>query len=142
MKHPIIFFDGVCGLCNNIVQFVLNRDKKGLFHFSQLQSAFAQKILPQYGGRPQEMNTLYVLKDLDTDQPVLLSKSSAACYVLSQLGGIYWLLSLGIIFPRFLRDFVYDRVAKNRYRFFGKKDVCMLPQEGWMARFIEDTQSS
>ena len=132
--NPIIFFDGVCGLCNGVVLFVLQKDKHKRFHFSPLQSPFALEELPKHGGDPQSLNTFYVLKDSGE----LLSKSTAALYVLSQLGGIYRILSLGRFFPRFFRDFCYDLIAQNRYRFFGKKEVCMLPEEDWMERFIEE----
>ena len=132
----IIFFDGICALCNGLVLFVLQRDPEKRFHYSPLQSEYAKKRLPQHGGDPEALNTFYVLSDPD-GSPQLLQKSSAALYVLSQLGGFWKILSLGRIFPRFFRDFVYDLVAKNRYRLFGKKEVCMLPEPGWTERFIE-----
>ena len=134
----IIFFDGICGLCNSSVLFILKRDTNNRFLYSPQQSAYAQEVLPRYGGNPQELNTIYVLKDADSDQPTLLTKSSAACYVLSELGGVWKLLSYGRLLPRFLRDFVYDCVAKTRYQFFGKKEVCMLPEPGWSEKFREE----
>ena len=136
--NPIIFFDGVCGLCNGVVLFVLKRDQKELFHFSPLQSPFALEFLPKYGGNPQELNTFYVIKNPNGAHPELLSKSTAALYVLSNLGGVYRILSLARFLPRFFRDFCYDIIAKNRYRIFGKKEVCMLPEENWLPRFIEE----
>ena len=134
----IIFFDGVCGLCNHSVLFVLKRDTRNRFLYSPQQSAYAQKTLPKYGGNPQDLNTIYVLKDAESENPILLTKSSAACYILSELSGGWRLLSYGRFLPRFLRDFVYDCVAKTRYRFFGKKEVCMLPEPGWAEKFREE----
>ena len=134
----IIFFDGVCGLCNSSVLFVLKRDANNRFLYSPQQSAYAQEILPKYGGNPQALNTIYVLKDAESKQPSLLKKSTAACYVLSELGGGWKILSYGRFIPRFLRDFVYDCVAKTRYRFFGKKEVCMIPEPDWVEKFRED----
>lgn len=136
--NPIIFFDGVCGLCNGVVLFVLQKDKREHFHFSPLQSPFALDILPKHGGDPQALNTFYVLKNPNAPQPELLSKSTAALYVLSELGGIYRILSYARFLPRFFRDFCYDIIAKNRYRFFGKKESCMLPEQNWLSRFIEE----
>ena len=134
----IIFFDGVCGLCNHSVLFILKRDTNNRFVYSPQQSAYAQDVLPKYGGNPQELNTIYVLKDSESDTPTLLTKSAAACYILSELGGGWKILSYGRFLPRFLRDFVYDCVAKTRYRFFGKKEVCMLPEPGWAEKFREE----
>ena len=137
----ILFFDGVCGLCNHSVLFVLARDTNKIFHYSPLQSPFALDILPTYGGDPAALNTVYVLKNPFSEQPELLQKSSAACYVLSELGGLWSIFALGRFLPRFFRDFLYDCVAKTRYSLFGKKEVCMLPEEDWMERFIEDIPS-
>ncbi|MAA78828.1 MAG: thiol-disulfide oxidoreductase [Deltaproteobacteria bacterium] len=134
----IIFFDGVCGLCNHSVLFVLKRDRNNRFLYSPQQSPYAQEILPKYGGNPQNLNTIYVLKDAESEQPTLLKKSTAACYILSELGGGWRLLSYGRFLPQFLRDFAYDCVAKTRYRFFGKKEVCMLPEAGWTEKFLEE----
>ena len=134
----IIFFDGVCGLCNHTVLFVLARDKNHTFHYSPLQSPYALYSLPKHGGDPKALNTIYVLKNPQSENPELLQKSSAACYVLSQLGGGWSILALGRYLPRFFRDFIYDCVAKTRYRFFGKKEVCMLPEPGWAELFLEE----
>ena len=134
----VIFFDGVCGLCNHSVLFILQRDHKDRFLYSPLQSPYALDLLPKYGGNPQELNTIYVLKDMNSDTPILLEKSAAACYILSELGGLWGVISYGRWLPRFLRDFVYDCVAKTRYRFFGKKEVCMLPEPGWSEKFREE----
>jgi predicted DCC family thiol-disulfide oxidoreductase YuxK len=136
--NSVIFFDGVCGLCNHLVLFVLKRDKKKIFRYSPLQSKYALDVLPKYGGDPKSLNTFYLLKEPDSEHPILLKKSAAACYVLSELGGFWKLISYGRFFPRLIRDLVYDCVAKTRYRFFGKKEVCMLPEPGWSDRFLEE----
>ena len=136
--NSIVFFDGVCGLCNHIVLFVLKRDNKKIFQYAPLQGAYALNILPKHGGDPQSLNTFYLLINADSENPVLLQKSDAACHVLSELGGIWKIFSYGRIFPRFIRDFIYTCVAKTRYRFFGKKEVCMLPEPGWADRFLEE----
>ena len=136
---PIIFFDGVCGLCNHVVLFVLKRDQKGFFRFAPLQGDYARSELPKFGGEPEELNTFYVLTFDSSGTPNLLDKSTAACYVLSELGGFWKVLSTGKILPKILRDMIYSLVAKTRYRFFGKKEVCMIPEPEWTERFVEDS---
>ncbi|MEC7985911.1 MAG: DCC1-like thiol-disulfide oxidoreductase family protein [Myxococcota bacterium] len=137
VQNPIIFYDGVCGLCNHVVQFTLKRDKKGMFRYAALQSAFAEEILPPYGGKPKDLNTLYVLVGHPESKAQLLHKSTAALFVLRNLGGFWRLLSLGRILPTFLRDFMYDMVARSRYSIFGKQDSCMLPKPEWSDRFLD-----
>lgn len=138
----IIFFDGICGLCNHSVLFILKRDKHNRFVYSPLQSPYALELLPKHGGNPQELNTIYVIKDADSNAPVLLEKSAAACYIFSELGGLWSIIGYGRFLPRFVRDFVYDCVAKTRYRFFGKKEVCMLPEPGWADKFREEVSTT
>ena len=136
-QNPIIFYDGICGLCNHVVQFTLERDKKGLFHYAALQSQFAKDTLPQYGGKPEDLNTFYVLVNPTQTDAHLLEKSSAALYVLRNLNGFWPILGIGVIIPKFIRDFIYDRVAQSRYKMFGKQDACMLPAPEWMERFLD-----
>jgi predicted DCC family thiol-disulfide oxidoreductase YuxK len=138
MSHPIILYDGVCGLCNRMNQFVLRRDPDGIFRFASLQSPFAARILSRHGANPQDLDTVYVVVNLDLTkhdpahaaQPDerLLARSDAVLFVLKQLGGIWKVLGFLLqLLPRVLRDSAYRLVARNRYRIFGRSETCILP---------------
>ena len=117
---PIIFFDGVCGLCNKSVDFIIRHDQKHIFSFAPLQGETAAKTLP-----PQDTANLDTLVLLD--EKGLHYRSSAALRIAMRLGGALKLFSIFFIIPKFVRDPAYNLVAKNRYRIFGKKDSCRLP---------------
>lgn len=127
----IILFDGVCNLCNGAVQYVIRRDVKGIFKFASLQSE-AGKVLLVKSGLPA--NHLKSFVYLHNNQ--FYTQSTAALKVARQLKGPVRLLYSFIIIPKFIRDFVYDLIARNRYRLFGRKDACMLPSPGLQQRFI------
>ncbi len=129
---PILFFDGVCGLCDRLVQFVLRRDRRARFRFAALQSAVATQTLGHFGKDPEDLDTVYVL----TDDERLLQKGRAIFYVLAQLGLPWSMLCLFSILPTVVIDWFYDRVAKNRYRIFGKRESCRLPAGDERARFL------
>ena len=148
MSHHILLYDGVCGLCNRMVQFVLKRDRNGIFRFASLQSAVATRILARHGVNAADLDTVYVVVNGDPgeiDQPagqrddqILLSRSDAVLFVLTQLGGLWG--TAGRIFrflPRGLRDWAYRVVARTRYRIFGRYDSCPLPTEATRARFLD-----
>jgi predicted DCC family thiol-disulfide oxidoreductase YuxK len=148
MPHPIILYDGVCGLCNRMNQFVLRRDPEGIFCFASLQSSFAASILPRHGADPKDLDSVYVVVNRDSikrertneGQPDerLLTRSDAVLFVLKQLGGIWKLLSLFLqLLPRVLRDAAYRLVARNRYRLFGRFESCMLPSPENRNRFLD-----
>ncbi len=129
---PILFFDGECNLCNGLVQFVLKHDKKKIFFFSTLQSAAgkeAKASAPNAVGRNSDTFILYY-------NSAYYSRSSAALHVFRLLGGIWAGLFIGIIVPRILRDWVYNLVSRNRYKWFGKRDSCMVPTPDIVARFL------
>ncbi len=137
-KH-IIFFDGVCGFCNRFIQFVLENDKGDLFNFASLQSEFANATLAKRGFNTADLNTVYLISNYGTDTEKVLTKSDAIIFVASQLRG--WKKPFATIFgyfPKPLRDFGYDIVAKIRYRLFGKLEQCMLPSPESRVKFIED----
>lgn len=119
-EKPIIFFDGVCGLCNRTVDFLIRHDKERLFIFAPLQGETASKILAT--SLTDEPDTI-VCKDGQK----LYYKSEAVLHILIKIGGIWRLAALGYIVPKFIRDFFYDIVANNRYKVFGKKESCRLP---------------
>lgn len=129
-KSPIIFFDGVCNLCNGAVNFIIDRDKEGYFKFAPLQSTAAEKHLPRSA-----------TKDLDSialwDAGKLYSKSSAALKIARQLDGAWKFLYVFMIIPKFIRDFIYDYIAKNRYKWYGKSESCRMPTQEIKNRFLE-----
>ena len=128
---PIIFFDGVCNLCNSSVQFVIKKDKENKFRFASLQSEAGQEILQQFNLSQNDFNSFILLED-----GKLYTRSTAALRVLSQLKGWKWSRVFNWV-PRFLRDGVYNVIARNRYKWFGKRDSCMLPTENLVSRFLK-----
>jgi len=135
--HPILLYDGVCGLCNRLVQFILRRDRNAAFQFASLQSPFAARILARHGVNPADLDTVYLVINHDEADESLLARSDAVRYVLRQLGG-FWRFAESVLacLPRPLCDWGYRVVARNRYRIFGRYDVCPLPSEAVRGRFI------
>lgn len=135
--RPIVFYDGVCGLCNRLNQFVLRRDRKARFQFAALQSAFARETLSRYGRDPEDLDTLYLVTDYGTSSERLFWKSRAALRVLRELGGAWsWTRVLSLL-PTALLDLGYDIIARLRYRVFGKSESCVIPRPEQRDRFIE-----
>lgn len=139
MSHPILIYDGVCGLCNRFVQFILRRDRNAIFRFAWLQSAPAARILARHGvANPSHLETVYVTLNHELPDERLLSRSAAVLFVLKQLGRPWrstaFLLQLT---PNFLRDAAYNAVARHRYRIFGRSEICMLPHDQDRSRFLD-----
>jgi len=136
--RPILLYDGICGLCNRFVQFILRRDSKGTFLFAPLQSALAARILARHGANAGDLDAAYVVLDHQLPGERLLSRSDAARFVLSQIGGGWaGLAALSRILPRAAREAGYRLVARNRYRIFGRYDECMLPSPEARTRFLD-----
>lgn len=131
-RDRIVLFDGVCNLCDGFVQFVIKRDPKALFSFGTLQSASTRTLLHGNELRPEDLKTVIYLKEGRT-----MFRSTAALNILKDMGGL-WSLCYGfMIIPKFIRDGVYDWIAKNRYKWFGQKNVCMIPTPELRSRFID-----
>lgn len=135
---PIIFFDGVCGLCDRFVDFVIARDRKGVYRFAPLQGEtyaahFGSQGLRGSQGPPSTDAPSTVLL---AEGPVLKARSDATLRILAGLGGPWRLAGLLLLIPRTLRDGVYDFVAARRYRWFGKKESCRLPTPEERGRFL------
>ncbi|HEY5883983.1 MAG TPA: thiol-disulfide oxidoreductase DCC family protein [Pyrinomonadaceae bacterium] len=135
--NPIVLYDGVCGLCNRLNQFLLKRDKHDRLRFASLQSSLAESLTLRHGANPKDLDTVYVVVDHGQPTEHLLSRSDAIIYVLTQLGGIWKGIGLARILPKALRNVFYEIVAKNRYRVFGKHDSCMLPDPKHKQKFLE-----
>ena len=135
--NPIVFYDGVCGLCNSLVQFLLKRDRHARLRFASLQSDFAAKVLNRHGIDPKDLDTVHVVIDYERPEERVLNRSDAVLRAGRELGGAWPLLvNVARVIPRPLRDLVYRFVARNRYRVFGKYDTCMLPDPSQQHRFL------
>jgi predicted DCC family thiol-disulfide oxidoreductase YuxK len=141
-SNPIVLYDGVCGLCNRLVQFLIKRDREERLRFASLQSDFAVSLLRRHGRNADALDTFYLVLDHGTPSERLFARSEAALTLLPQLGGIWKLLAVGRLLPRFLRDAIYDLIARSRYRVFGKYDTCMLPDPKHAKRFMETGASA
>jgi predicted DCC family thiol-disulfide oxidoreductase YuxK len=130
--QKIVLFDGVCNLCSSSVQFILKRDKKNQFLFGSLQGNYGQENLKRFNLPQDEFNSFMLVEG---DQ--LYTKSTGALRMLKHLGGGWQLLYAFIIVPKFIRDAVYSFIAKNRYRWFGKREECWLPKPEWKKRFLD-----
>lgn len=126
-SSKIILFDGVCNLCNDTVNFVIKKDKRNVFKFATLQSQFAEG----FGFDPKKMDSIILI-----DGNKHYSKSTAALHIAKNLSGAYPLLFGFIILPKFFRDWVYNYIAKNRYKWFGKKESCMIPTPELQDKFL------
>ena len=131
-ERPIVLFDGVCNLCNSAVQFIIKRDKKKQFLFASLQGKTGQELLRKFKLPIDDLNS-FILVEGDN----FYSRSTGALRMLKKLGSAWKLLYGFIIVPKFIRDAVYDWIANNRYKWFGKKNECMIPTLELKARFLD-----
>jgi predicted DCC family thiol-disulfide oxidoreductase YuxK len=127
----IILFDGICNLCNGSVRFIIKRDPVGYFKFSSLQSNVGKNLLEKYKV-PNDINSFILL-----DNTHVYTKSSAALRVCLRLNGLWKILIVFIIIPKPIRDFIYDVIANNRYKWFGKSDHCKIPSPDEKERFFD-----
>jgi predicted DCC family thiol-disulfide oxidoreductase YuxK len=130
-NKSIILFDGVCNLCTASVQFIIKRDPEAKFLFTSIQQADSD-LLPS--GFTREVLTLESILLLEQDK--LFMRSTAALKIARKLNALWPLLYVFILIPAFIRDPIYNFIARNRYRWFGKQDQCMLPTEELKSRFI------
>lgn len=128
----IILFDGVCNLCNASVQFVIKRDTKDVFRFVPLQSDLGNKILNHIGINREQTDSIVLYEP----GKAYFYKAEAALKIINEFGGLYYLLNILQIFPKFISNAVYDYIAKNRYRWYGKQESCMMPTPELAAKFL------
>ena len=127
----IILFDGVCNLCNSSVNFIIKNDKKQTFLFASLQSDAAKEILLQFSSKKIDFKSILLIKN-----GIIYDKSTAVLLITKQLSNYYKFLYGLIIIPAFMRDFVYNFIAKHRYNWFGKEEACMIPSASLKNRFL------
>ena len=133
----MVLYDGVCGLCNRLNQFLLKRDTHDRLRFAALQSDLAASLLKRHGADSHDLDTVYVVLDYGQPGERLLARSDAILYLVTQLDGIWKWARVGCLLPKVLRDGIYKVVARNRYRVFGKHDSCMLPDPKHRHKFLE-----
>ena len=129
--REIILFDGVCNFCNSAINFVIKRDKKARLHFAPLQSTTGQQLLATHQLPTDEMKTFVFI-----EKGRAYTRSTAALRVCKYLNGLWPLCYVFIIIPKFIRDGVYNWVARNRYKWFGIKQECMIPTPDISSRFL------
>ena len=136
MEHPVLLYDGVCGLCNRLVQFALHHDHEKVFRFASLQSSFGSRVLKQHGVDAAALTTVYVLASGDEGQ-LLLQQSEAILFLVGRFGGIWSVLAqMARVLPLGIRDWAYNLIARHRYRIFGRYDSCPLPSVADRERFL------
>ncbi len=131
-NHHIILFDGVCNFCNFWVNFIIDRDKDDIFKFAALQSEAGQKLLNKFNLKTEDFDTFILI-----DSEIYFTKSTAALKIARKLNYPVKVLYYFIFIPKFLRDLIYSLIAINRYKFFGKRDICRVPTENEKKNFLE-----
>lgn len=132
-KNKIILFDGVCNLCNNSVQFVIEHDREDIFRFAALQSTIGKKLMDDRGIDPSQMDSIVLIEP----GIAYYTKSTAALKIARSLGGIWGFARFLEWIPEGIRNRVYDHIANNRYKWYGKKDACMVPTPELMSKFLD-----
>lgn len=131
-QSRIILFDGICNLCCGWVQFIIKHDSKAKFSFASIQSESGKRILNTLGINPENPETIIFIKDNRS-----FVESDAVLSILRELDGIWSAFYGFILIPKSIRNFIYRFIAKRRYRLFGKRNICLLPDEKHQKRFIE-----
>lgn len=129
--HNVILFDGVCNLCNGVVQFIITRDKRNVFRFASLQSEYGKRALSNFGLDGEHLRTIFLVQSTG-----VLQQSDAVLEIARNLTSGWSFLYGFKIVPRFLRDFIYRMIANNRYRMFGRTESCMIPTAELAHRFV------
>ncbi|MFV8343274.1 thiol-disulfide oxidoreductase DCC family protein [Flavobacterium sp. XS2P39] len=129
----IILFDGVCNLCDAAVQFIITHDKKDIFRFMSLQSNLGQEVIKHVGIDTEKVDSIILYQA----GIAYYYKSEAILEIAKSLGGIYYFVTLFSIFPTSFNNRIYDYIASNRYKWYGKKESCLIPTKEIKAKFLE-----
>ena len=132
VQNPVILFDGVCNLCNGSVLFILNRDPSGIFGFAPLQSETGKNLLSKFDLPNDKLNSIILVENNE-----YYLRSTAALKILRRLGTLWKIVYVFMLVPRPVRDYIYDIVARNRYKWYGKRAECMIPSSDIESRFLE-----
>jgi predicted DCC family thiol-disulfide oxidoreductase YuxK len=133
----IVLYDGVCGLCNRLVRILLQHDRRDRFRFAPLQSEFASSLLAKHGINAADLDSVSLVVDYGLKTERTFTRSDAVLRATRELGGIWRSGGLGRVLPKTTRDWLYDLVARNRYRMFGKYETCPTPRGQERKKFIE-----
>lgn len=133
----LVLYDGVCGLCSRLVQFLLTHDRRGALAFASLQSRMGRAVLERVGGDPADLTSFYVVTNFRTDRSRTLDRSKAALFVAGQLGWPWKAAVIARVLPAALLDRVYDVIARNRYRVLGRVELCLAAHPDFRDRFVE-----
>jgi len=133
----LVLYDGVCGLCNRLLQFLLAHDHRAVFSFASLQSSIGQAMVERFGGDPHDLNSFYLFANYKTPRIKPLIKSRAAIFVAGELGWPWKVLRAAGFLPTVALDLIYDLIARNRYRVFGRSETCLVPAPQVRDRFVE-----
>lgn len=131
-NKKLILFDGVCNLCNGVIQFVIKRDKEDIFRYAALQSEIGKKLIAERGIDTSKVDSIILIEP----GVAYFTKSDAALHIAQEFGGLWKVLGVFTWIPRTIRDGVYDFIAKNRYKWFGREDACMIPTPELQAKFL------
>jgi predicted DCC family thiol-disulfide oxidoreductase YuxK len=133
----LVLYDGVCGLCNRLLHFLLRHDKRTVFAYASLQSARGRAVVQRAGGDPDDLTSFYVVADFASPNSRVFMRSDAALFVAGQLEWPWRIMRVGRLLPKPLRDAIYDIVARTRYRIFGRYESCPLTPPEFRSRFLE-----
>ena len=133
----IVLYDGVCGLCNRAVQFLLKRDRHDRLQFASLQSDLAARVLNRHGMNPKGLDTVYAVLNYGEPNETLLAKGDAFLFFAGVIDGVWRVARVVKVVPRPVRNWLYDFVARHRYQVFGKSESCMLPDPKQRHKFLE-----
>jgi predicted DCC family thiol-disulfide oxidoreductase YuxK len=136
-SKAIVLYDGVCGLCNRAVQFLLKRDRLDRLQFASLQSELAGKVLNRHGIDHKYLDTVYAVLNYGEPNETLLAKGDAFLFFAGVIGGIWSVARVVKIIPPPVRNWLYDFVARHRYQVFGKSESCVLPDPKQRHKFLE-----
>ncbi|TAI48894.1 thiol-disulfide oxidoreductase DCC family protein [Flagellimonas allohymeniacidonis] len=128
----VILFDGVCNLCNGAIQFIIKRDKKDVFRYAALQSEIGKELIQERSIDTTKVDSIILIEP----GVAYFTKSDAALRIAQDFGGLWKGLALFTWIPKVFRDAIYDLIARNRYKWFGRKDACMIPTPELQAKFL------
>src|SRR4051812_44523141 len=131
----LVLYDGICGLCSRVVQFLLVHDRRRRFDFASLQSETGRATVQRSGADPDQLTTFYVVANYRTPHARVIARGRAAMFVAGELGWPWRLARVMAFLPTAVLNRLYDAVARNRYRLFGRRDQCLVPSQEFRTRF-------
>ncbi len=130
-QNDVILFDGVCNLCNDAITFIIKRDRKNHYRFAALQSDIGALYLKKHSINPDEIDSIVLIRG-----EYAYTEASAALRIAQKMSGLWPLFYVFIIIPKFISNAIYEYIARNRYKWFGKKESCMIPTPALRDKFL------